>query len=279
MPTRHRKPSSKRNRIIILATCTLGVLGAGVGVASAQTNHFRPHRPQAVKHVTPSLGPATSFADHRGHRPWPKPTTAKPTKPTTAPTTAAPTTTPPATTPTKPPATQPTATTPPATRPTTAPPPPATTAPTTPPVTTPPSGNAVLDQVLAHINAARVSNGLQPYTLDAKLSNASAAHNGLMVAGCGLSHRCPGEADLGDRFSAAGVSWSSAGENIGQGNAANNDASIISNANGLTDLMLAEVAPNDGHKKNLLSSGFKRIGLAVTRGSDGRIWVTQDFVN
>ena len=43
--------------------------------------------------------------------------------------------------------------------------------------------------------------------------------------------------------------------------------------------MLAEVAPNDGHRRNLLNTGFKRVGLAVTRGSDGRVWFTQDFVN
>ncbi len=116
-------------------------------------------------------------------------------------------------------------------------------------------------------------------TLDANLSQASAAHNALMVGGCGLSHQCTGEAGLGDRFTAAGVKWTSAGENIGQGNAANTDASILAAANGLTDLMLAEVAPNDGHRKNLLNAGFKRVGLAVTRGADGRVWFTQDFVN
>ena len=43
--------------------------------------------------------------------------------------------------------------------------------------------------------------------------------------------------------------------------------------------MLAEQAPNDGHRKNLLNAGFKRIGLAVTRDSSGKVWFTQDFVN
>jgi uncharacterized protein YkwD len=137
----------------------------------------------------------------------------------------------------------------------------------------------VIDQVLEHINAARTANGLAPYALSADLSTASEAHNALMVAGCGLSHQCPGEAGLGDRFTAAGVAWTSAGENIGQGNAADNQAAIVAAANGLTDLMLAEVAPNDGHRRNLLNAGFKHIGLAVTRGGDGRVWMTQDFVN
>ncbi|WP_229830886.1 CAP domain-containing protein [Actinoplanes ianthinogenes] len=133
--------------------------------------------------------------------------------------------------------------------------------------------------MLTHINAARTANGVATLTLSPQLSTASEAHNALMVGGCGLSHQCAGEAGLGERFTAAGVSWTAAGENIGQGNASNTPASITEAANGLTDLMLAEVAPNDGHRRNLLNPAFKRIGLAVTRGSDGRVWFTQDFVN
>ena len=133
--------------------------------------------------------------------------------------------------------------------------------------------------MLDHINAARTASGLTPYVLNAKLSQASQAHNALMAGGCGLSHQCPGEAGLGDRFTAAGVAWTSAGENIGQGNAADDQTQIIAAANGLTDLMLAEVAPNDGHRRNLLNAGFRQIGLAVTRDATGKVWFTQDFVN
>jgi uncharacterized protein YkwD len=268
VPTRHRKPA--RTRYLVLTTCALGVLGAGAaGIASAQTTHHRPAAGQAA----PNLGPATKLAAARPHRPRPTATTAVPT--------TAPSTRPPAT---QPPTTDP-ATTAPTTVPTTAPPttqPPTAQPPTNAPATTSPAsptGDAVLDAVLAHINAARAANGLPAYAFSATLSKASEAHNALMVGGCGLSHQCSGEAGLGDRFTAAGVSWTSAGENIGQGNAQDNPASITQAANGLTDLMLAEVAPNDGHRRNLLNAGFKHVGLAVTRGSDGRVWVTQDFVN
>lgn len=261
MPTRHRKTT--RTRYLVLATCALGLLGAGfAGIASAQTTHRRPH---TAGHTVPRLGPAAHVTpgSHVGrpHRPRPPRTS---TAPTTPPRTANPNPRPTNSVPaTKPPTTS---------APTTKPP-------TTKPPATAPSGNSVIDSVLAHINAARAANGLPAYTLSAELSKASEAHNALMVGGCGLSHQCSGEAGLGERFSAAGVSWTSAGENIGQGNADNTAASIIKAANGLTDLMLAEVAPNDGHRRNLLNSGFKRIGLAVTRGADGRVWFTQDFVN
>jgi uncharacterized protein YkwD len=75
------------------------------------------------------------------------------------------------------------------------------------------------------------------------------------------------------------VRWSSAGENIGFGSSGSSDAQIIKAANGLTDSMLAEVPPNDGHRKNLLNKGFKRIGLSIVRDAKGITWMTQDFVN
>jgi uncharacterized protein YkwD len=155
-----------------------------------------------------------------------------------------------------------------------------TAAPTKAPATdAPATGGTILDQVLAHINAARTAEGLGTLTLDADLSKASALHNQLMISGCGLSHQCPGEDSIGPRFSAQGVKWTSAGENIGFGSSGAADADLIKAANGLTDSMLAEVAPNDGHRKNLLSKDFKRIGLSVVRDSKGITWMTQDFVN
>lgn len=153
-----------------------------------------------------------------------------------------------------------------------------TVAPTTPSQPEAPStGGSILEQVLDHINAARTAQNLAPYTLDTALSKAAAKHNGLMIGGCGLSHECAGEGGIGPRFSAEGVEWRSAGENIGYGSSGSSDADIVRAANGLTDGMLAEVAPQDGHKKNLLSTGFKKIGLSVVR-ADGLVWMTQDFV-
>jgi uncharacterized protein YkwD len=139
--------------------------------------------------------------------------------------------------------------------------------------------DSVLGQVLDHINAARKDAGLDALTLDDDLSKASALHNQLMINGCGLSHQCSGEDSIGPRFSAQGVQWTSAGENIGFGSSGGSDAEIIKAANGLTDSMLAEKPPNDGHRKNLLNTGFKRIGLSVVRDSKGVTWMTQDFVN
>jgi len=270
LPTRHRKPL--RTRYLVIATVALGVVGAGAaGVASAQTFH-RPHHARPV--AAPALGPATTANWHRP-RPTRTPTrpTAQPTRPTSPPATNPPTVEPTTVAPTT---VAPTTVAPTTVAPTSAAP--TTVAPTTPPATTP-AGDPVITAALDHINAARTAAGVNPLTLDAKLTAASRAHNALMAGGCGLSHQCPGEAGLGERFTAAGVSWNSAGENIGQGNASDDQARIIAAANGLTDLMLAETPPNDGHRRNLLNPGFKRVGLAVTRDSGGKVWYTQDFVN
>ena len=146
--------------------------------------------------------------------------------------------------------------------------------------TNPPAATdaTVAEQVLAHINDARVAEGLKALSLDTNLSKAAGLHTQLMIDGCGLSHQCSGEAGLGDRFSAQDVSWGSAGENIGYGSSGSSDAAMVKAANGLTDSMLAEVPPNDGHRKNLLNSSFTRIGLSIVRDAKGITWMTQDFV-
>ncbi|SDT79856.1 Uncharacterized conserved protein YkwD, contains CAP (CSP/antigen 5/PR1) domain [Actinoplanes derwentensis] len=144
--------------------------------------------------------------------------------------------------------------------------------------TVPVTSGTVAEQVLAHINEARVAEGLKAVTLDADLSKAAAIHTQLMIDGCGLSHLCSGEADLGDRFSAQGVSWSRAAENIGYGSSGSSTSAMVGAANGLTDSMLAEVPPNDGHRENLLNAAYTRIGLSIVRDAKGMTWMTQDFV-
>ena len=135
-------------------------------------------------------------------------------------------------------------------------------------------------QVLALINQARSAAGLAPLTITAGLNSSASAHNSTMAGGCGLSHQCPGEPDLGARETAAGVHWTAAGENIGEGGpVANSTAAIAQMAVGLTQSMLNEKPPDDGHRRNILSSSFTHIGIAVYRNSSGTVWLTQDFSN
>jgi uncharacterized protein YkwD len=141
------------------------------------------------------------------------------------------------------------------------------------------SGSAAA-QVLALINQARSAAGLAPLTISAGLNSSASGHNSTMAGGCGLSHQCPGEPDLGARETAAGVHWTAAGENIGEGGpVANTTVAIAQMAVTLTQAMLNEKPPNDGHRRNILSSSFTHIGIAVFRDSSGTVWLTQDFSN
>ncbi len=135
-------------------------------------------------------------------------------------------------------------------------------------------------QVLALVNQARVRAGRPAYTLTSGLDRSAAAHTAVMVQGCGLSHQCPGEPALGDRETAAGVHWTAAGENIGEGGPVSATASAIAQmAVRLTQTMLNEKPPDDGHRVNILSGTFTHIGIAIKRDASGTVWLTQDFSN
>ena len=141
-------------------------------------------------------------------------------------------------------------------------------------------GGTAAAPVLALINQARSAVRLPALTITSGLEASSSAHNLRMANGCGLSHQCPGEPPIGDRETAAGVDWTVAGENIGEGGpVAGTPAAIAQMAVGLTQSMLNEQPPDDGHRLNILSSTFTHIGIAVYRDSSGTVWLTQDFSN
>jgi uncharacterized protein YkwD len=249
-----------------VVVASLGVYGLthldhGPSVTALQdsaTAHGDSHSPVASPSAAPTPRTPHRIARHRHrhliarhrHRPRPRPGTPTPT--------AIPTPTP-------------TRMTPPAPKPSPAQP---TSA---PPGTA--SGSAA-SQVLSLVNQARAQAGLGAYTISSGLDTSSRRHTMVMAGGCGLSHQCPGEASLGDRLTAAGVSWTSAGENIGEGGPEpDSTASIAKMAVGLTQDMLNEKPPDDGHRLNILSSSFHHIGIYVVRDSSGTVWMTQDFSN
>jgi len=47
----------------------------------------------------------------------------------------------------------------------------------------------------------------------------------------------------------------------------------------LTQAMINERPPDDGHRLNIMSSKFTRVGIAVYRDGSGTVWLTQDFSN
>lgn len=135
------------------------------------------------------------------------------------------------------------------------------------------------ERVLALINETRAKSGLPPLTVDPALVVAAERHTKAMMSnGCGLSHQCPGESGLGERSTAAGVKWSSVAENVGMGGPVKDTVESISKmALGLTQGMIDEKPPNDGHRDNILSDSSTRIGIVVIRDAKGTVWMTHDF--
>lgn len=133
-------------------------------------------------------------------------------------------------------------------------------------------------QILDQLNKARTAAGVTELTMSSGLVTSANKHTMLMADGCGLSHECPGEASFGDRIDAANVSWSSVGENVGSGGPVERtDEAVVGMGKEVTKMMLAETAPNDGHRRNILNDDFHHVGIRLFQGSDGTVWLTQDF--
>lgn len=129
-------------------------------------------------------------------------------------------------------------------------------------------GIAVFDQ----INAERAKNGLKPLRWTDRLYYSAHRHNLQMGQQNTLSHQLPGEAALGDRVTVF-YAWSSCGENI-----AWNSVRSQAGALALETSMYNETPPNDGHRRNILSTTFVDVGVDVIDDSThGRIWLTTDF--
>lgn len=140
-----------------------------------------------------------------------------------------------------------------------------------------PSGVSQLEQQLfALINSERAAQGLYPYTLNSILSNGARQHSVVMSGSCGMSHQCPGEPAPCTRETNEGISWTSCGENVGYSSPNPTDWAGVQ---GIEQNMLNEQPPNDGHRLNLLSSSFHRVGIGIVIGSNGLVWITEDFAS
>ena len=134
-------------------------------------------------------------------------------------------------------------------------------------------------QLFQQINRDRAANNLPALAWEPRLERSARQHDLVMAAGCGLMHQCPNEPDVGTRISNQGVQWQTVGENIGDGGPVytNSDAwnMILMIHNG----MMGEKPPDDGHRRNLLSKDFHRIGISIYIDAHNTLWLTEDFAN
>jgi uncharacterized protein YkwD len=127
--------------------------------------------------------------------------------------------------------------------------------------------------VLSTLNSERAEHGLPALTSNSKLVASAHRHNVAMANANQLSHQLSGEPDLGARVSAAGYSWSSVGENIAY-NSNRSESGVLA----LQQAMYNETPPNDGHRRNILSSSFTEVGVDVIDDpGHGKVWLVTDF--
>ncbi|WP_052504599.1 cell wall-binding repeat-containing protein [Rossellomorea aquimaris] len=124
--------------------------------------------------------------------------------------------------------------------------------------------NSMEKQILDQANALRARHLVAPLQSDTKAQEVARAHSKDMATRNFFSHDNPDGLSSFQRMDQAGISYSSAGENIaaGQFNAiAVHDAWVNS----------------PGHRQNILSPLFKKLGAGVYFGGEYGVYYTQDF--
>ncbi len=119
------------------------------------------------------------------------------------------------------------------------------------------------DAMLKLVNQARSENGLAPLQSDPQLQQVALAHSQEMLELGYFAHTSPLHGSPTDRMDAAGVDYSVAGENIAY-------APTV-------DVAERGLMRSPGHRANILSSDFTRIGIGVMVTPFGTRMFTQDF--
>lgn len=120
-------------------------------------------------------------------------------------------------------------------------------------------------QILSLVNVERRKAGLQPVTLNSKLSQAAQNHTNDMVSKGYFSHNSPTGSTMAMRVNAVGYVYSTIGENIAAGGST-------------ASATMTQWMNSPGHKANILSPKFRELGVgyAPSNGQYRHYW-TQVF--
>ena len=134
---------------------------------------------------------------------------------------------------------------------------------------------AAANATMSLLNRERAANHLPALRMSAALISSAHRHNLSMAAANTLSHQLPGEPVFSTRISQAGVAWHSAAENIGY-----TTNRTTAGSQSLETAMYNEVAPNNGHRLNILSTSVHYVGIDVyIDARTGKLWLTEDFAD
>ncbi len=107
-----------------------------------------------------------------------------------------------------------------------------------------------------------------PLQWDPRLAAVARAHSEEMARNGYFSHQSLDGRQPDERVSDARIPWLATGENIAR-------ASDVTQAEAM---FMDEPKFQQNHRGNILNTRFTHVGIGVARGSDGSIYVTQEFV-
>ncbi|MDF2949870.1 MAG: putative Calcium-chelating exported protein [Sedimentibacter sp.] len=129
------------------------------------------------------------------------------------------------------------------------------------------SANLSYEQkVVQLVNVERQKAGLQPLTLNSEISNVARAKSKDMADNNYFAHQSPTYGSAGDMLTKFGIRWSAWGENLASGQ--RTPESVV------TAWMNSE-----GHRANIMSPNFSRIGVGYVTNSGGTPYWTQVFAD
>ncbi len=120
-------------------------------------------------------------------------------------------------------------------------------------------------QILSLVNAERSKAGLEPVTLNSKLSQAAQNHTNDMISKRYFSHNSPSGSTMVSRVKAVGYTYSTIGENIAAGGST-------------ASATMTQWMNSPGHKANILNPKFRELGVGYGASNDQyRYYWTQVF--
>jgi uncharacterized YkwD family protein len=121
-------------------------------------------------------------------------------------------------------------------------------------------------KVVELVNVERQKAGLPELTLDSEISNVAKIKSKDMADNNYFAHQSPTYGSAGDMLSQFGIKWSAWGENIASGQRTPED-------------VVTAWMNSSGHRANILSPNFSRIGVGYVTNSNGTSYWTQMFTN
>ncbi|HWI64169.1 MAG TPA: CAP domain-containing protein [Symbiobacteriaceae bacterium] len=140
-----------------------------------------------------------------------------------------------------------------------------TPAPSPTPAPAPASGQAAAEQqMLALVNAERAAAGLPPLTADSRLTATARAKSQDMITGNYFDHNSPTLGSPFEQMRAAGITYRAAAENLA--------------GNQTVEAAHQALMNSPGHRANILSSKYNKIGIGIIAGGRYGLMVTQQFI-